>query len=590
MAAVSLAALVGSILVLAAVPPVDRDALTHHLAVPKLYLKHGGLVELPAISFSYYPMNLDLLYLLPLYFGNDILPKYIHFAFALATGGLVFGYLRQRLKRSSWALLGALMFLSLPVIVKLSITVYVDLGLIFFSTAALLQILQWARAGMRIRQMMIAGLLAGLCLGTKPNGLLVVFLLALCVPFAHRLAADAAVRPAEARRENARRPLTPLLWAMVFTATAALVYSPWMIRNAAWTGNPFYPMGESLFGPSKIAASAGAAKEESETEGAEGPLTEKSDPLGPFGIRRLVYGESLAEILLVPVRIFLQGRDDDPRYFDGRLNPCLLLLPLFAFINLRGKARPADRCLRIEKRVMSCFALAYLLFAFFLTDMRVRYVGPIIPPLVILACIGLHDAVEALKARSGSRLRPAAIAVALMVSAAFLAPNAFYISRLFTVVEPLGYLAGGISRDAYIERHRPEYAAISYANRNLPEDARILALFNGKRIYYSDREMICSLELFTALVLGSDSAESLSARLRRAGISHVLIGVERFNHWACRKFEPAARRILELAFQEQFREVFQQHGYALFEVNRTRPESTDPVSGKPTNAAPFRSI
>ena len=73
-----------AILVLASVPPVDRDALTHHLAVPKLYLKHGGIYAIPAIPFSYYPMNLDLLYLIPLYFGNDIIPKYIHFAFAPA--------------------------------------------------------------------------------------------------------------------------------------------------------------------------------------------------------------------------------------------------------------------------------------------------------------------------------------------------------------------------------------------------------------------------------------------------------------------------------------------------------------------------
>ncbi len=112
---ISLVLLMG---VMALVPPVSRDALTHHLAVPKLYLQHGGMVEIPAIEFSYYPMNLDLLYLLPLYFGNDILPKFIHLAFALATAGLIFGYLRRR-TTMNLALAGALFFLSLPVIVKL---------------------------------------------------------------------------------------------------------------------------------------------------------------------------------------------------------------------------------------------------------------------------------------------------------------------------------------------------------------------------------------------------------------------------------------------------------------------------------------
>ena len=80
-----LAILVVSIVILSCVPPVSKDALVHHLAVPKLYLKHGGMYEIPFMTFSYYPANLDLLYLIPLYFGNDILPKFIHFSFALLT-------------------------------------------------------------------------------------------------------------------------------------------------------------------------------------------------------------------------------------------------------------------------------------------------------------------------------------------------------------------------------------------------------------------------------------------------------------------------------------------------------------------------
>ena len=35
--------LVAAILILCWVPPVSRDALTHHLALPKLYLAHGGI-------------------------------------------------------------------------------------------------------------------------------------------------------------------------------------------------------------------------------------------------------------------------------------------------------------------------------------------------------------------------------------------------------------------------------------------------------------------------------------------------------------------------------------------------------------------
>ncbi len=42
-----LALLVAATVILASVPPVDRDALTHHLFVPKLWLQHGGIYEIP---------------------------------------------------------------------------------------------------------------------------------------------------------------------------------------------------------------------------------------------------------------------------------------------------------------------------------------------------------------------------------------------------------------------------------------------------------------------------------------------------------------------------------------------------------------
>ena len=190
-------------------PPVDRDALTHHLAVPKLYLQHGGMVEIPWIPFSYYPMNLDLLYLVPLYFGQDIAAKYIHFGFALLTAASIYGYLRRRTGSAAWSLLGGLLFLSLPVIVKLSITVYVDLGLIYFSTASLLLLLRWAGEGGRLWHLVAAGALCGLAMGTKYNGLLTFFLLACFVPLAGMRRAERPGRHGRRRRAGRSAPSAP---------------------------------------------------------------------------------------------------------------------------------------------------------------------------------------------------------------------------------------------------------------------------------------------------------------------------------------------------------------------------------------------
>jgi 4-amino-4-deoxy-L-arabinose transferase and related glycosyltransferases of PMT family len=177
--------LIATTILLASVPPIDRDALTHHLFVPKLWLKHGGIYEIPEIPFSYYPMNLDLLYTIPLYFGNDIVPKYIHYFFALATGLLLYRHLAARLNRQ-YGLLGPLFFLSIPIVVKLSITVYVDLGLVFFTTAALLLLLRWAAQNFSPRFLVLAGMCCGLAAGTKYNGLIGVVVLTLFVPMLYQ--------------------------------------------------------------------------------------------------------------------------------------------------------------------------------------------------------------------------------------------------------------------------------------------------------------------------------------------------------------------------------------------------------------------
>jgi len=565
----ALAALVAMLLVLAAVPPVDRDALTHHLAVPKLYLKYGGIHEIPHVPFSYYPMNLDLLYLIPLAFGNDIAPKYIHFAFALLTAGLIFSYLRRRLDSRLYGMLGGLLFLSLPVIIKLSVTVYVDLGLIFFSTASLLQLLRWSETNYRLKHLVQAGIFAGLCLGTKPNGMLPFFFLTLAIPFLYRplLGNASSAREDEQRRHPQRRKtLSSLGWSVAFAAIAMLVYSPWMIRNFTWTGNPVYPMAQHFFSPvvsvnNDRGAEGGEAEEPSVRDAAD---SRNSSGFGHFAVRKIVFGESLLEILAIPLRIFIHGQDDNPRLFDGQLNPYLLVFPLLALLAFKGRNRSPQ--FKTEMRVMGMFALLNLLFAFFLVDMRIRYVSPIIPPLVILSVIGIDDLARFCRFRFSGNLRTAAIAAFGVSVLVMLALNGAYLTRQFSIIEPLRYLNGEVSRDEYIQKYRPEYAAISFANRHLPLDARILVLFNGNRIYYIDRETISSTELFRSLVNTSRSPENVRDELVRQGISHLLVRAEMFNPWVDSQFGDREKRILQALFQQHFKSLYQGHGYALLQV------------------------
>ena len=491
--------LIVSILILASVPPVSKDALVHHLAVAKLYLRHGGMYEIPFMPFSYYPMNLDLLYLIPLSLGNAIVPKYIHFAFAALTAYLIFSYLKRRTSKN-YALLGVIFFLSIPIIVKLSITVYVDLGLIFFSMASLLLLLKWIEDGFRLKLLVASALFCGLAAGTKYNGLITVFLFTLFVPFVY------------SRYSLGTKPgfFSAIGYGMLFVSVALLVFAPWMIRNYLWTGNPIFPLYEHLFNPQNtIATNTG----------------------GLFGYRSLIYHETWWEMALLPIRVFFEGQDGNPQYFDGKLNPFLILLPFCAFFRMKKD----DPLIRNEKKILLAFACLFVATAFFTSSMRIRYISPIIPPLVLLSVFGVRKMVGVISELREQRSRYAGLIALLLVVSFSLSLNTHYIFAQYRYVDPFSYLSGTLSKDEYIDKYRLEYPVIRYMNRDLGSNDRILFLFVGNRGYYCDREYVFDTvfnrSLLRQLVKRSRKPEEILRGLRGNGITHMLIRYDIFDRW-----------------------------------------------------------
>jgi len=554
-----------SIIVLSMVPPVSRDALTHHLAIPKLYLQQGGIHEIPSLPFSYYPMNLDLLYMVPLYFGNDIIPKFIHFVFALLTAWLIYSYLKKRLDRL-WALGGALFFLSLPIIIKLSITVYVDLGLVFFSTASLMGLFKWIESRFQLKYLILSAFCCGLALGVKYNGLIVLFLLTVFVPllYIQQAKTGAAGKTAISIKSSLKRQLRAVGFGILFCLIALMVFSPWMIRNYIWKDNPVYPLYNSFFNPRKVAMAPGpVAGEKSDAENRISPRNKKnSSRWGSFAIRKVLYGEAWWEIALVPVRIFFQGRDDNPQYFDGKLNPFLFLLPILAFFQL--KMNPED--VKVEKKILFYFAILFILYAYFKTGMRIRYIAPAIPPLVILSTFGfyqIHKYIARHWSRVGGRLSQILV---VMIAAVILSFNAVYVIHQFKLVNPFSYISGRVERDAYITRYRPEYTVIQYANGHLAADAKLLVLFMGNRSYYSDRELIFGNNLFLKLVKKADSAQAILSDLQQREFSHLLIRYDLFNNWTDKQFSDREKKMLKVFFDRYVRHLLSSKGYGLFEL------------------------
>jgi hypothetical protein len=531
---VILIVLVVSIMILSCVPPVSKDALVHHLAVPKLYLKHGGMYEIPFMPFSYYPMNVDLLYLIPLYFGNDILPKFIHFSFALLTVWLIFKYLKRRIN-TIYALLGIIFFLSIPIIVKLSTTVYVDLGLIFFSTASLLLLLKWIEKGFHLKTLILSASFCGLAMGTKYNGLVTFFLLTLFVPFLY----------SRYMQSNKPRFLTAAGYGALFLCVALIFFSPWMIRNYIWTNNPIFPLYDHWFNPQNAV---------------------NEQVAGIFTFRSLVYQETWWQILLLPVRVFFQGQDGSHQYFDGTLNPFLLFLPFFAFYHIRKD----PQFLRNEKKILLAFACLFFISTFFTSGMRVRYISPMLPPLVLLSIFGIRKMAETVSGLATQYLRRIGFSIFFLIILFTLWLNTYYIVNQYKYVTPFSYLGSTLSREQYINKYRPEYPAMQYINKNLPGDAKILFIYLGNRAYYCDREyvfdMIDNRSTFRQIVKESSDPEKIFLSLKSIGINHLLIRYDVFDEWVKTDFTPQDRKVMKVFFKKYVKLLFFKWGYGLSQL------------------------
>ncbi|MBW2623351.1 MAG: glycosyltransferase family 39 protein, partial [Deltaproteobacteria bacterium] len=271
--AASLLAVIAFVLLIDLLPPMGRDSLIHHLAIPKLWLQAGAMVEIPWSRFSYYPMNLELLYLIPLALDADWAARLIHHAFGLLSGWLIFQYVRPRLG-FNWGLLASLLFVSTPMVMRLSSSAYVDLGLVFFITASWMCLVRWAETG-KILYFILSGISLGLALGTKYNALIAPVLFIPSVMIIRSRAGDRTGRC--------------ILWGLLFTALFLLPFAPWLIKNYLWTGNPIYPLYNRVWGLDSLAPPG-------------------FESVGLFNQRRYLYGESFLEILLVPLRVFLQGK------------------------------------------------------------------------------------------------------------------------------------------------------------------------------------------------------------------------------------------------------------------------------------------
>jgi 4-amino-4-deoxy-L-arabinose transferase-like glycosyltransferase len=521
-------------IILSLTPPIARDTLIHHLAIPKLWLENGGFYEIKWADFSYFPMNIDLLYILPLYFNKDFLANFIHMSFGIGTALLIYQYLKNKISRIA-GLLGILVFLSTPIVVRLSTQAYVDLGLAFFTTASILAFIRYRDGEFKeFKWLFLSSVAMGLALGTKYNALIIWFFLSLAIVFVYS--------------RDTTKQWKAIANGVIFFFVSLLVFSPWLIKNIFLTGNPLYP----LF------------------KGGISPLVSADNHIGFFQMREMLHGESFLETLLMPVRIFFQGQDNSIRYFDGVLNPILIILSPFSFMN---------KSLFRDKLFFISFTFFFILTVFFLEqkafgmEAMVRYILPVIPLLSILTVMGLVNIWNwAIKHTIPSRYVLSTVLFAVFI--VMMSKNIFYIKNYYQNINPMSYILGIESKDEFITRHISSYPAIKYINTNTPDNASIRLVFLAGRGYYLNRiyseGASYGIGDVSGLMANFQEDRSFQAYLHSFGCTHMLVRTDLYLKYLHDNYPMETVNQFLQRMSKTTEIIYNANGYAVYRLNAPR--------------------
>lgn len=247
----TLLACAGVALMACFLPPTGRewDAISYHLADPKLFLQMGRIVSLPTEHHSNFPFTMEMLFTVGLLYAGYPLANLFHFLTGVLTVIAMAGFCR-RCWSSRAGIFAGMLYVTTPAVLWQCGVAYIDVALgLYILLAALAAVYaveslkgDGAHGHVAVIWGGIAGVAMGFGLGIKylallPFGLIAMYLLA-------------------------RRVVWRAI--LIYLFVALLIGAPWYVKNWFVVHNPVYPYAYALFPRSRYWSADRAAAYQSE--------------------------------------------------------------------------------------------------------------------------------------------------------------------------------------------------------------------------------------------------------------------------------------------------------------------------------------
>jgi hypothetical protein len=385
-------------------PISSPDALLYHAADPARFEEAHRIFEVPWNSSSYEPFSVEMLVLDGFLLWDSVQGAFAPLLLGLVALAAVIGA-TLRLAGRPPALLAGAIFFAQPFMSWELTSVFIEAGLACTVALAAWNVMRFLEVGER-DHLLVAGILGGGAAGMKYLGVIAV-------------AAFAVVAVLLVRRHIRAKHV------FVFLLPAVVVALPWYVKNLVLTGNPVYPY---IFGGLNESAAA-----------------ELGDTRASFG-----YGRSALDLLLLPFRLLADAEPFDAGEF---VSPLFLFFAPVVFL-LPSARRPA---------ALVWTGVVLYVLAWFLATQQARFLVPIMPPLAVLAAVGVLAL--AARGRIGRIVAATATGAALLTG---LVAALAYTSRFVPVV------FGTQSKETFLLRNAPYYAGIESLDRRLGSNDKLL--------------------------------------------------------------------------------------------------------------------
>lgn len=475
---IALGVIAAFLLIQSAMPPTDWDVLTYHLDVPAEFLNRGE-VFLPEDNHHVAFVGLvHMLYVPFLAVGAESAPAVLSAIVALLLA-LTMYKVGSRLLDEETGRMASVLVWGSPVILLVGVTARVDVTVTWFLVLAHYAVV--VRLGRRESHgwWWMAAVMMGLAVATKFSALAY-------------LAGLAPVMLWVLLRER-DRSIRSVLPAAGFAAVVLIVAAPWLLKNTLLLEAPLYPYLTDLRLEPWLVDYLGTLA-----------VPASVDP-DVFQIPALSREPiSIVALFTDPASMSPEGESDF--YFA---NFVLLLLPL-ALVGSRRKTA----ALLVPPLLYSAVVLVADSW------INLRYLIPLLVMGTLLACYGVSKVGKTLFSRSTLQNL-----LYLMVVTTCLLPAGFAIYYKVSEMNPHQHWLGFRSERAYLEDNaNPDvyvHARLRHwVNERLPDDARIVMLFEGRGFGFEPQVRQDNLSrTWPILTAGEPWRDCLAS----TGATHVLV-------------------------------------------------------------------